>query len=234
MNIVIDIILAAIIGLFVIYGLRKGFVTAVMNLASFLIAGICAVIFSTRIADRLYDGFFLSRISSFIEKSIGDSAAGKSISELFSTKPQFFVDILNRYSTFSEVEGFYNSGKTVSLSDICDFMAAPFAGTVSNVLAFVLVFLAVYIILSIIAFLLNRICHLPILRSANRLLGLLLGAAGGVCLAWVISLAFVNLIPWLSATFPKTITEDLTDKTVLLKWLYNFNPLTFFQTFNIE
>ena len=65
----------------------------------------------------------------------------------------------------------------------------------STVVAYLLVFSASYIILTAIAFILDKLCELPILHMANKLLGFLLGVAAAyvtVCVACATLNVFLN------------------------------------------
>ena len=57
----------------------------------------------------------------------------------------------------------------------------------------------------------------------------LLGALLGVVLAWLTALLLGAVLPHLSKVYPALFGEDIMDKTIILRWLYNFNPLTLFK-----
>ena len=229
MSIAVDIILAVIAASCLISGWRKGFVDAVMRLVSFILAGIGAFLFYSVPADYMYSKLFLPKISGMIEDSILSGSTGQSIAELFSQKPEFFTDILNRYSTVGEVEGFYNSGEAVGIEEISSFMAEPLARGISNILGFGLVFIVLLIVLGIVTVILDKICKLPVLKSANKLLGLLLGTLAGLVFAWLIAAVIGGVLPHLSKAYPETFDPAIMENSIVLKWLYNFNPLTLFK-----
>ena len=229
MNIAIDIILALVIASCVISGWRKGFVKAVMNLTSFLIAGVGAYLFCSIPSDYMYSEFFLPKMTDMIEKSILSGSTGQTLAELFNSKPRFFTDILNRYSTVGEVESFYNAGESVSVTDISSFMASPIARTVSNILGFALIFIVLLVALSVLTLILDKACKLPVLKSANALLGIVSGAVLGLFFAWLIAAVIGGALPHLSKAYPEAFEPSVLESSVVLKWLYNFNPLTLFK-----
>lgn len=226
MSIAIDVILAVITASCLISGWHKGFVDTVMRLISFIIAGVGAYLFYSIPADYMYSELFLPKISDMIESSILSGSAGQTLPELFNSKPKFFTDILNRYSTVGEVESFYNSGKDLSVADLSSFMATPIARAISNILGFVLVFIVLLIVLGIITIVLDKICKLPVLKSANKLLGILIGAVLGLFFAWLLAAAMGGALPYLSKAFPEVFDPMTMENSIVLKWLYNFNPLT--------
>ncbi|MBR4880574.1 MAG: CvpA family protein [Clostridia bacterium] len=228
MNLAIDIILAVVIASCVITGWRKGFVKSMMNMISFVLAGIGAYIFGFIPADYMYTKVFLPKLTSIIENSILSDSTGMSLAELFSSKPEFFVDILNRYSTVSDVESYYNSGTQLSVTDISSYMASPIARTISNILGFALVFVVLIIVLGIVTVILDKVCKLPVLKTANKLLGILSGALLGLFFAWLIAAIVGGVLPHLSNAFPDVFDPMIMENSIVLKWLYNFNPITLF------
>ena len=226
MNIAIDVILLAIIVGCFLYGWRKGFVKTVLGLTSFLLAGIGASFLYGYPAEYVHNNILLPRLTAIIEESVLAGGPGMTLTELFNKKPDFFVDILNRYSDISEVERFYNSGEAVTVTDICEFMATPISRGVSNAVCFVLLFILLFAALAVLAFVLDKICKLPVLRSTNTFLGMVLGSVMGLLYAWLAASVIAGILPGLCAAYPDVFDSAAMENTVLLWFLYNFNPLT--------
>lgn len=229
MSIAIDIILLALVVIFFIYGWQKGFVKTVMKLAGFLLAGVGAYLFYSYPGEYIYNKLLLPKLSSMIENSILSGATGMTISELFNSKPEFFVNILNRYSTVSDIERFYTSGEEITVADISSYMASPIARGISNILGFVLVFFALLLLLWLLTFILDKICELPVLKTANKLLGIILGTVLGLFFAWLLAAVIGGVLPHLSKAYPDIFKPSAMEDSIVLKWLYNFNPLTLFK-----
>lgn len=228
MNIAIDVILSCIVIACIISGRVKGFVAMIMKLASFILSGIGAFLFYTIPADMMYYGVFLPKLTSMIEETILSEGVGMSISELFGTKPDFFVEILNRYSTVTEVESFYNANTETGIREISEFMASPIARGISNILGFAAIFLVLLILLGIVGFIIDKICKLPVLNGTNKLLGMILGAVTGLIFAWVLAWAAGEMLPHLSTAYPDIFDPQILERSAVFRFLYNFNPLTLF------
>lgn len=71
----------------------------------------------------------------------------------------------------------------------------PFNPTVSNILAFIIIFLAVLAGVSIIGFIVRKIVHFASLGWIDRILGLVLGFFIGVCINWVICMLILSFAP---------------------------------------
>ena len=61
------------------------------------------------------------------------------------------------------------------LREVAAAIAAPISAFISKVVGYVLVFAAAYLVLMIAAFIIVKIAELPVIRSVNKLLGLIFG-----------------------------------------------------------
>lgn len=228
MNIIIDIILIVIIALYLFSGWRRGFVYTIMRLASFILAGLGAYLFYPIPADYAYQNIFLPKIAGSVEAAILSNSTGMSIAEILNERPPFFTDLIDKYLGSGEIEQLYGTGRELTMTDVCEFIAAPVARAISNVLCFILVFILLFIALRLVAFLLDKVCKLPVLKSANTVLGIALGLVLGLLFAWLLSAVIAGVWPALSRAYPDSFAPDMIENSVVLKALSNFNPLTLF------
>ena len=227
MAIVADIILLAIIIIGVVSGWKKGFVVTVMHTLSFFIAAILTKFLYGFVYDIAYPGFFLPKIKDLICDTVTKSANGSSIDSLLANKPEFFTNIINRFSSVDDVQKYVTSNPKADLNSVCEYIATPIASVVAKVVCFIAVFLVIVILLKLLTFVLDRICKLPILKSANKLLGVIAGLILGALFAWLTAEAFTLLLPKLSALYPDIFKPTTVDDSVLLKYLSLFNPFSF-------
>ena len=96
-------------------------------------------------------------------------------------------------------------------------MIHKLAGTLAYVAVLIIIFLLIVIIFAVIANLLNLAFKLPGLELLNEIGGTLFGLVKG--------LAFIFAISWALRFFGFVIPETTVNKTVLLKWLMNNNPI---------
>ena len=97
----------------------------------------------------------------------------------------------------------------------------------STVVAYLLVFSATYVILTVAAFVLDKLCELPVLHAANKLLGFALGVASAyvvICFACAILNVLFNFAG--EALFGQT-NQNLVDSTIIYKFfsMANIFPL---------
>jgi uncharacterized membrane protein required for colicin V production len=88
----------------------------------------------------------------------------------------------------------------------------------SKIVAYLLVFSASYIILTALVYLVDKLCQLPVLNVANKLLGFALGvicAYISLCFASAVLTALLNLAA--EELFGKT-TEEICNSTYIYKF----------------
>ena len=98
----------------------------------------------------------------------------------------------------------------------------------STVVAYLLIFSASYIILTAMAFILDKLCELPILHAANKLLGLVLGLASAYVMLCVASATLNVFLNYAGEQLFGQTNQDIVDSTVIYKFFSNANifPLT--------
>lgn len=235
MSFLIDIILVAIIFIAAISGWKKGFIRSFMRLISFVASIVLTWLFYNQVAKFLYNKFLIGGVSRYIENAFEAElgGSGKSLSELFSELPDIFTNFLERFSTTNDATAFYSENANATSTQLSRFMAEPIADTLSKVIAFIGLFLIIYIVLKLVTKLLDGIVKLPLLNGVNKLLGIILGTLLGLFIAWLLAIAFDALIPQLSSLFPKVFKENTVDTTIIMRFLYNFNPFSLLDMFKL-
>lgn len=196
-----DIILIAITVLFAAVGWRKGLMKSIVGIVSLVLSFILAIMLSPAVADFLILIGTKERIYEKILMTIGGSGEA----EWISTLPEFMR---------SAVEAGQNDAATRAASTISDMTV--------NIIAFVLVLIVARILIWIAAKILDLISKLPVLNFFNRTLGMILGAAEGILIVFII-LAII------SAVMPMRENPDVAqtiENSQIVKYMYECNPIT--------
>lgn len=232
MQYIIDIILALIIVLNTVMGLKKGLVKTVFGLASVIIAVVLAYIFGSSAASLLrttkaYDNICDSTkesLSEYFEKEALENKekAFENIGSLSFVKQLESMGVdtqkeLERYS-----ENLESSAKEAS-SVLSEKFAVPILEFFSNILGTILVFIVSLLGMWLLSIVLRGIFSLPFLRGLNKTGGFITGLLLGLFYAFLICMVVKSLIPCL----PKNpvIFEGMENKTVLYGLLSKFNPI---------
>jgi uncharacterized membrane protein required for colicin V production len=93
-------------------------------------------------------------------------------------------------------------------------------------IAFAVIFSLCMIAVRLIAGMTNGIFRLPILGTANRLLGAGIGVVKAFLILFLISTVVAIIVPVMSLQKNPAVSESTISQTTLFKSVYNINPLT--------
>ncbi len=231
MSFVYDIFMI-IIGVFIVVGCwRKGFVKSVMSLLSLIIATFTAYAFTPSLSEYINEHFIKSRISGTLYDSISGYFSDFSLDKVGEIIKNI-TNTITRYGSNSEgvssvitTASENGASGTDAAKSVADFIATPVSTTISNIIAFTLIFFAALILLSFVTFIVDKIFKLPVLDSANKLLGLIFGIIEAILICWVLALIFSVLNTSLEAVAPKYFNTAVVDNSIILKFFSSYNIL---------
>lgn len=225
--IIYDAALAGIIALCMIVGFKKGFIDQILDLVSGIAAFFTAYFVTPLVAPFISKQLFLPKISQKIAEAIGGLGDGifekGSSNEAFRSMVEKFgadYDVIkDKYMTMAS-EQWDKAGDAIA-----EHIAEPVSLSISYALCFVVIFIAALFILWLIKHLLDLAAKLPVLKHANKALGLVAGALLGILVVWVVSLGLKLGLPYLNTLSPDVFPEDLFEKSYLLRFMYFLNIL---------
>lgn len=109
----------------------------------------------------------------------------------------------------------------LSVNTLTEYVSGYLARTIVNGLSYVLAYILATIGIRIVVYILNLIAGLPILKTANKLTGGLVGFVKGLVFIWIL---FLILTVLCSIEIGKTSLE-LIEKDSLLSVIYQYDPL---------
>lgn len=179
----LDLIIVLIIGITVFFAAKNGFIKTAISAVSFIVAIAVTAAFAAPFAEIIKETAVAQTIEEATETQISDILIENSYeldplwngeSEEFNT----FVTIagLDR----AELAQWYSENvadSEAAESALAKKIAEPIIDTVALLVSILVIYICSQIILSILANLLDKIARLPVLRSCNKLLGIILGAA---------------------------------------------------------
>jgi uncharacterized membrane protein required for colicin V production len=226
MSLLIDVIVIAAFAVCIIRGIRRGFVKSVIGIVVVIAAIFGSVQISPALATKLNDKFIRRSVVSVAMDAIPNVEVDTLVSEM----PPAFLKALDRFGTESEeIKALFQDGEQEKNDDqkrqmIAEKMAAPLATTISKALAFMIVFAVLYLVLFILSLVIGVVFKLPVLKTADKFLGMLLGGATGLFLAWGISIAICALLPHLSVLYENVVPEAVIENSIVVKFLGAFDP----------
>ncbi len=238
MSLFLDGLILFCIAFCVIAGVKNGFVRSVMGICKGAVALIVAYAYTPLIADRIRDSYLIGRIADGIAETlkslavnVEDRFAGGSVtydlSKIASELPEAYTSILTRYHidipSFTAEIAPVTSADEGMITSVAEQIAAPCATALATAISFAGLFLAAFVGLSLVTWVLDALFHLPLLSAANRFFGFLFGALEAVLLAYVISMAGAAVVDAMGSISPGLFGPNVVANTVLCRFFVTHN-----------
>ena len=230
MNLILDGILLLICAASIILGAKRGFIKSVMGVCTLIAALFVAYAFTPPLSAVIEEQPFIRSISESITdtiKSLSENDRGSyDLERLFSEMPDAFQQIIDRYDAdeekLSEAVEVQPEADEREVNLLSDLIADPVAKAIAGVLAFLGLFVAAVVVLKLFTWMLDLIFQLPVLKTANSMLGFLFGVLAALLWAWVLSSLAVTLSDAMASISPELFPEDLVEHTILIKFFSSF------------
>ncbi|MCR4924895.1 MAG: CvpA family protein [Clostridiales bacterium] len=229
MNFIIDILLIALFVFFVVRGAKKGFALSLLEFAATILAGVVAYYLSGIIAPIMYATTFEKTVVNSISAQIG--AGGASVAQeaaaVIDTLPGFLIKGSSAIGI--DVNHIMSSINTMNLSGasvaqaLSDNIVEPIVTAFLRSILFIVLLVISIVVLKFVVRIVNKIFKLPILNSANKILGAVMGALKGVVAVLLVSLSlsmFVSLEGDTTSVIAKSI-----ESSKIVSVADNFNPI---------
>ena len=231
-NFIIDIVLVAVAVIIIVRGWKNGAVKGILSFAINIVAAVAAYAFTPKLASIIYDNWILQKVSGSIETTVGSlakSGDGYDFAKLIADMPEVFSNMLTKYgvksSALEEFTSRMSETGEAALSKVADFIASPVSTIISNALAFIVIFIVALVVLKLAAKLIAALFKAPLLRTADRLAGLLLGCLNAGIILWIVSIVVSHGITALGSVAPSWFGEQVVERSVILGFFAEYNPL---------
>lgn len=193
----VDIVLAAIIIIFVAVGLKKGFVSTLLESLSLVISAVGSYVLCNPVSDFIYNTFVSNSIKGKFTEIIAENLpSGAVLSDktdaLLNALPPFTLKLAD-YAGFNIRESI--SGITSAAAENTDLLVNDFADIVAygvliiliKGIAFVVLFILLSIIVKMLSGLLGKVINkIPLVGKANKALGGALGLIKAIVVVFVV------------------------------------------------
>ena len=188
MGIYIDMALLAIMLIFLIVSAKRGFLITLLEVLVFAIAVISAANLCKPAANSIYDTFIGPNITEKVSASLSEnsdimSSAGKA-SAVVDNLPKIIKDYILRTDP---------DENNITSEKLSSDIAKPIAVTVLSPVIFLLLSIVLSLLLSVVAKWLNKICKLPLIGTANTVLGGVFGILKGLIAVYFIGIILLLL-----------------------------------------
>lgn len=226
MGIVFDVAIIAILVIFGLIGLRKGFFKSVLSLFSTLVILIISIFgasYLAKLINKIYDftgliaGKLCTGIASmdpFYSQAIPEGVSGKDLVNSIPASTNGFLKKLMSYVleplSASDVQG----------ATVADIVSGAFASIIMLIISAIILFILIKIIIAIISRLFDNITRNRVFGAANKLCGLGFGVVKGGLI--VVLFAFVLTLLTVIPAVNTKLSPIIQDNTKLARPIYNY------------
>ncbi|MBR5190758.1 MAG: CvpA family protein [Clostridia bacterium] len=227
MSIVLDVILVVIFAAFVLVAAKKGFVKTLLELVAVAAALVLAYQFSPVVAQGAYDGFVKESMITSIEEQIDEnfdtSTAAKKAEVTLEALPDFMVSLASSAGVeINDIKAKIASEKFSSknvATELVEKVAEPIVIGALTIVFFMILAIVLIFALKFVAHLVSKLFDVPLIGTANKILGGALGACKGV----IVLLFLCTILDFLFAKGDGELSVAVNDSFVI-GLLDNINP----------
>lgn len=233
MWIILDLIIVAIVALFVFLSAKRGFVRTVIEFVGYILAAYLAFTVGGIISTAIYDSAIEPAIvSSTTEKIVDTAGEGLefTVNSVWESLPNVAVNIAEKLGVTSDslknslTENSVNTENATAIAEnavstIVEPVIVPLLKSIIGIILFtVLIF-----VVRILAKALNKVFKLPLIGGLNKFLGGVFGGLKGLLIS-VLFVMIIGLIMSFTENGFLIFTNENIEQTYLFKVFMNFSP----------
>jgi len=198
---IIDIAIIVIIGISILYGLHRGFISSVLGIAAVIVSIGAALMFSGQVADQLKQNETLvSTLTYYTDASSrikNNDLSGITTNNVNPTTLQNILNQTNLPESFKSVfmEKATNAANTQTLSQV---LSRTIVEVSISIISFLVTFLIAFVIATFLVHMITYVFELPVLRHMDALVGGIFGGVRGILIVFIL----FSLVPLVMAVIP--------------------------------
>lgn len=224
MGIFLDVLVVLVFGLSVFLGWKNGLIKSLTGLISFAVAIAVASWLSTPVANWVFDSAVAPAITASIVDAQDEAtqSAIQSADEMLAELPDGVRTLLTSVGIDID-ETLADQIQADSVGTLAERLVSdvfkPMIISVFRVVAMLLLFVVTSLIMSVIMWVVDKAFKLPMLREANRVLGVIPGAINGV-LGMMLAVTVMQLL----CSLDVLITPEAIQSSSIVSWINSINP----------
>ncbi|MBR2942394.1 MAG: CvpA family protein [Clostridia bacterium] len=211
---IIDIIILAVLGVSVVFGLYRGFISGVLSVAALIGSAALAFAMSGDMAAWLQGNqTLIDTLMYYTDAGSRITNLDLSLLSVAQVTENALVQILDsaRLPAAFEAAFVENIGLSEGAATISSVLSKTIVNVSISILSFLICFLIAYVVLTFVIHLLNYVFELPVLRHLDSLIGGVFGLARGVLLLFI----FFSVVPIVMAVVPIEPLEAMIEASQL-------------------
>lgn len=189
----------AVVVIFLVFaaiGHKKGLIKMVISFASVFVTTALVMVLQPIISDSLVQTKFYNNLyetaAGFVSEELHKAVSETDTQKFVTNAQNEALQIINRMGGFlpkniSEtiVKKIDQNPYEETVGQLVDRIADRFANIIMELGIFIVSFLIILILVKLVFAALNLISFLPVIHGVNKLAGMILGAAEGLCVVWI-------------------------------------------------
>lgn len=216
----LEIIVATIIFVFAMKGMKQGLVLTICSFVTLFLAIIITQAVTPQVSSMIRENDkIVSFMSEQVESVLFNNKDDKSDSKLNNQKrieKLSIPKVLKKDLTENDNKSKYEE---LGAANFQEYASTYVAYSIINSITYVVVFIIILSLLKIITHALNLLTKLPVIHTLNKLGGLGVGVLEGFIIVWI---GFVALTMFCSTDFGTEVLKQI-EKSVWLSYLYDNN-----------
>lgn len=235
MWIILDLLIVAIITIYVLVSIKRGFIKTAVEFVGFALAIYLSFSVGNLVATGIYEKTIEPAVVNTAISAVGETA-GNSIDEAVDTTwdslPEYLTKLANKFDITTDT-----LRTTIKDAAIDTNYVAPIAQKASETILMpiivpllqtivgLILFIILMFVVKLLARLLNKLFNIPFVGGLNKILGGLLGFGKGILIAMVVVI-IINTIASFTVDGFLIFTEENINNTILFKLLAGFSPIS--------
>lgn len=222
---ILDIIIIAILFLFVIIGTVKGGVKTIFSLAGLCLSVFFASLFGPSLSQWIYTVFFQKGIVNGVQSAVSGAVSGSATADIANALPDYVYSVLSTFgitkeSFVQQASGIAADSQNAAVNAV-EGLLKPVLCSIISFFVIIILFILFLIAMKLLTRLILRLFELPGLHLINGLFGCILGAAEGLVFVYLLVLLYKLISPF--GTDVSFITPELIEQSVIFKSMFNLN-----------
>ena len=228
----LDIVIIVILAFYLISGMYRGFITSLLGTVGFVGAWFGAQQLYPRVAKlALSNQTLMAVLNQYLEPETffeSHSQAVSTVSEVIAGGEAAIQNAVSAVSAkLSVVSKAFEANvraqmfQRLGINTLADYLDQTIWQAVFNVGAFILCFIALYVVAMLVVNLLDHVISFPLVRGFDWLLGGALGLVRGL----VICVLVLNVVPAIAQIIAPEFAQNLISGSVLMNFVNNLDIL---------
>ncbi len=192
---IIDIVILALLGISVIYGFYRGFLHTLLSVACCLLSVLIAMSFAPSLARALRGNQGVSTtLATYTDAVARVGDYDLAATDVSGITPDIIARVLSSVELPKEISDILQSNLQnksflgTGLNTVNDYVSSTVVAVAIDAICYILVFIAAYLILSVVVSLIQHVFRLPILKQLDWLAGGAFGLLRGAMVLYVLFL----------------------------------------------